>query len=1104
MKKVLPLLTLFLCSFFISFSQVQVGNSVNGAAAGDGTTKTALSADGKRMAVSSILNDDSGTDLGHVRVFELIGNEWIQLGSNILGEGVPQTWFGMSISLSADGNRLAVGTIINTYPGPGYESVRVYEYGQGNWNLLGNNIYDDQAISSFGGAVSLSADGNIVAVGASRGEGGSSGGNVWIFQYNGTSWVQMGNEIGADDDDDEFGTAVSLSSDGQRLVVGASGYTGPPPQNYSRGKVYVFDYDGNNWVQIGDNPEGTQGYSQFGYVVDISSDGSRIFVGAPYWSVQRGQISAYELVGNEWIQLGSYITGSNEDDYLGISISASGDGSRFIVGGEGIDSPLLNAGKGKIYAYENGEWEALTPDVNGEDTYNYLGSSVSMSEDGKIVAISSPGNDNEAGTNAGKVDVFQLSGVMGQIYNDINEDCILSSEFGIASRKAIIQPGNIIIETGNNGFWGINSLATGTYTITVDTTGSWNLTCPITQSFTVTNPEGITVAPNFGFVSTEPCAAPDVSIHMPFIRRCFTDQRIYIQACNTPYATGILTDPYVIVELDSLFTPSNSSIPYVSLGNHQYQIDLSTLNPGDCENFWIEADLSCDASLEQGLCMEVNLFPAEPCVFDSIPNPFPSDVLPCTSEWDESSLSVEGYCENDSVHFIITNLGIGDMTCFSPVRIFINGNLIILDSIQLISGGSTSFSFSGDGQSWRLETDQHPLHPGNSQPNATVEGCGGENVASRINAHYLDDADPIIDIFCGIVTGSYDPNDKTGYPLGVTDMNKILPNQKMEYVIRFQNTGTDTAFTVVIRDTLETDFDIFSVQSGVSSHAYSFKMYGPRVLEWTFDNILLPDSTTNEPGSNGFVTFKVDQNADLPEGYILENSAGIYFDFNDPIITNSTFHTIDYFTQEIITTNSIAEGCNSFISPSGNYVWTESGTYYDVIQDDEVNNVNIVDLTINTVDVSFTQVNDELVANQSGATYQWLDCNNNSTPIENATNQILIPDSYGSYAVEITYEDCIVVSDCQIFSFTGVQDNEFKSSISVYPNPTAGNFIIDFGQNYEAVSISLKDVLGKTIMVRQMKNTSRFDMEIDTAEGLYFLELETTNGKTAIFKLIKQ
>jgi uncharacterized repeat protein (TIGR01451 family) len=128
-----------------------------------------------------------------------------------------------------------------------------------------------------------------------------------------------------------------------------------------------------------------------------------------------------------------------------------------------------------------------------------------------------------------------------------------------------------------------------------------------------------------------------------------------------------------------------------------------------------------------------------------------------------------------------------------------------------------------------------------------------------------------------------------------------MPNQDIEYMIRFQNTGTDTAFTVIITDTLDTDLDIFSVVSGVSSHNYKFRMHGPRVLEWRFDNIMLPDSNVNEPASNGFVTFKVNQNKNLANGTLITNTANIYFDFNAPIITNTSLHTVDDGVRSVVT-----------------------------------------------------------------------------------------------------------------------------------------------------------------------------------------------------------
>ena len=161
-----------------------------------------------------------------------------------------------------------------------------------------------------------------------------------------------------------------------------------------------------------------------------------------------------------------------------------------------------------------------------------------------------------------------------------------------------------------------------------------------------------------------------------------------------------------------------------------------------------------------------------------------------------------------------------------------------------------------------------------------------------VNQFPQDDADPDVDIYCGQVTAPVDPNDKTGYPLGQTEEYYIQPNQQLQYVIRFQNVGTDTAFTVVVRDTLDIDLNIFTVTPGVASHPYTFKMYGPRVLEWTFEDIQLPDSTTNSEGSNGFLTFHVDQVPDLAPGTVINNDADIYFDFELPITTNTTVHKI--------------------------------------------------------------------------------------------------------------------------------------------------------------------------------------------------------------------
>jgi uncharacterized repeat protein (TIGR01451 family) len=528
-------------------------------------------------------------------------------------------------------------------------------------------------------------------------------------------------------------------------------------------------------------------------------------------------------------------------------------------------------------------------------------------------------------------------GVIGYIYNDISQNCNKENiEPGLAGRNAIINPGNIIVQTDMTGGWYIDSLAAGSYTITYDTSGHWSATCPVVQNFVVINPDAVTNAPNFGLVSTMPCAQPDVSVVTPVLRRCFSNQKIYVRASNSLIATGALNSAYVELQLDSMFTPTSASLPYINLGAERYRFNLGNINPGQYVNFWMNTTLSCDAIIGQTLCVHADLYPADSCVFDTIAAPAPADFVPCSLPWDKSSISVDGWCSNNTIYFIITNTGVpgnGDMDCFAPMRLYIDGQYIWLDSIQLNGGETDTLVFTGDGRTWRLEVDQHPLHPGNSHPNATVELCGNIDnwTPNLVNILPPDDADPVVDIYCGLVTGSFDPNDKTGYPLGVGVSHTVSPNGQLDYLIRFQNTGTDTAFTVVIRDTLDTDLDIFTVVSGASSHNYTFNMYGPRVLEWTFNNIMLPDSTADEPGSHGFIAFTVKQEDNLPDGTEINNTAHIYFDFNSAVITNTTSHHIGRDVQQAgwstqSTVNAVA--CDNYTY--NGYTYNQTGSYWQV------------------------------------------------------------------------------------------------------------------------------------------------------------------------------
>lgn len=139
-----------------------------------------------------------------------------------------------------------------------------------------------------------------------------------------------------------------------------------------------------------------------------------------------------------------------------------------------------------------------------------------------------------------------------------------------------------------------------------------------------------------------------------------------------------------------------------------------------------------------------------------------------------------------------------------------------------------------------------------------------------------------------IVTGSFDPNDKQVFADNGEQKKIITSSSELEYLIRFQNTGTDTAFTVKVVDTLSPEHDPGTLKMLAASHNYDLKIENGNIFIWTFKNVLLPDSNVNEPKSHGFIKFSVKQKEGNPDYTSIFNNAYIYFDFNEPVITNKT------------------------------------------------------------------------------------------------------------------------------------------------------------------------------------------------------------------------
>ncbi|MBL7774423.1 MAG: hypothetical protein JNK89_00380, partial [Saprospiraceae bacterium] len=377
-------------------------------------------------------------------------------------------------------------------------------------------------------------------------------------------------------------------------------------------------------------------------------------------------------------------------------------------------------------------------------------------------------------------------------------------------------------------------------------------------------------------------ACPDLSIQLtaPVLRRCFSNNFYYLHYCNQSPLE--VPDAYFTLKLDPLLGLQDAAIPFTDLGNNQYQFQLGTLPPNFCGDVWVRILVSCSAVLGQTLCSEANIYPDSLCV-------------PPPPQWSGAHLEVRSECLGDSLFFIFKNIGSGAMPGLLDYIVIEDGIMSRQGSAAPLQAGQTmTVGLPATGATWRIEAPQVAFSPRPDQPWLSVEGCtsSGSFSTGFVNQFPLGASGQQTDVDCTVVTGAYDPNDKQGFPEGYGPAGYIRPGTELEYLIRFQNTGTDTAFAVVIRDTLSPWLDPLSVRPGASSHSYRFELTGSGILIFDFQDILLPDSNVNEAASHGFVRFNISPRVDVPLETDVLNRAAIYFDFNQPVLTNTTWHRI--------------------------------------------------------------------------------------------------------------------------------------------------------------------------------------------------------------------
>jgi len=156
------------------------------------------------------------------------------------------------------------------------------------------------------------------------------------------------------------------------------------------------------------------------------------------------------------------------------------------------------------------------------------------------------------------------------------------------------------------------------------------------------------------------------------------------------------------------------------------------------------------------------------------------------------------------------------------------------------------------------------------------------------------------------------------------------------------------------------------------------------------------------------------------------------------------------------------------------------------------------------VDTDVTLGGSTLTAKANSASYQWLYCDSNYALISGQTAQFFTPTSTGSYAVEITQNACVDTSACYIVTISIIIENNLSDRLSVYPNPTTGELVIDLGRNYKEITVEMSNLTGQIVSTRNFESSAILKLAMPTDSGLYLLTIFDGEGHSAVVKIVKE
>lgn len=300
---------------------------------------------------------------------------YLSYGSNI-SNGTNNTAFGKAIDINDDGNVVVVGNETNN-------QITVFNYINNEWTQKGNII---SLNNNYGNGVSINSYGNVIAI------SDSLNGNVKIYKFNGVdTWEQLGTVIDNFNTGDLTGFSMAFNTYGTKIVIGSPGYSN------LTGLVRIFEYkyddisDSFDWVRIGENIIGNSN-SLTGLSVDINGEGNIIAFGCPTDDSNKGIIKIYQLINNEWIQMGDSIIGEISNGVgteYGRNLKLSDNGYTIIFGSNKYNNDSNdNVGLIKIYQFINNNWVQKGSNITGFEG-DIFGLDVSINDDSDLILFTS-------------------------------------------------------------------------------------------------------------------------------------------------------------------------------------------------------------------------------------------------------------------------------------------------------------------------------------------------------------------------------------------------------------------------------------------------------------------------------------------------------------------------------------------------------------------------------------------------------------------------------------------------------------------------------------------------------------------------------------------